>query len=84
MRPSYTSNLKSFVLVEFSTVDEAISCRRSFNLDDGKNLKKLKLGDRRLEVNILIGSKVMRPFEAITASLMQNSTYGQNSYSMMN
>ena len=75
MRPSYSNNLKSFILVEFSTVDEAISCRRAYNFDEDRHMKKLRLGDKRLEVNILIASKVMRPFEAVTASMLQSQTY---------
>lgn len=64
MRPAYNSNLKSYFLVEYNTVEEAISCRFDYNFNDSDKSKKVKLGDRDLEINILIGSKVMRPFEA--------------------
>jgi RNA recognition motif-containing protein len=76
MRPSYNNNLKSFILVEYSTLEEALACRKGYNEDDEGGHKKLKLGDRKLEVNILIGSKVMRPFEAnIVPSGMSSSMY---------
>lgn len=42
--------------------------------------KKLKLGDKRLEVNILIGSKVMRPFEANILPSTANLGFGSSSY----
>lgn len=79
MRPSYNTNLKSFVLVEFATVDEAVSCRTAYTTEDESCLKKLKLGDKRLEVNILIGSKVMRPFEANILPSTTSNAYNQSS-----
>lgn len=78
MRPSYNTNLKSFVLVEFTTVEEAIACRTEYTTEDENNLKKLKLGDKRLEVNILIGSKVMRPFEANILPSTTSAIYSQS------
>lgn len=78
MRPSYNSNLKSFVLVEYSTVEEAMACRTEYTTEDENCMKKLKLGDKRLEVNILIGSKVMRPFEANILPSTTSMTFNQS------
>lgn len=39
-------------------------CRKVLNLDDPAEQRKVKMGDKKLETSILIGSKVMRPFEA--------------------
>lgn len=64
MRPSYNPNLKSYLLVEFATIDEALEARDALSSQPESRLKKLKLGDMSLEVNVLIGSKVVRPFEA--------------------
>jgi len=41
-----------------------VQCRKVLNLDDPAEQRKVKMGDKKLEVSILIGSKVMRPFEA--------------------
>lgn len=86
MRPSYSQNLKSFVLIEFSTVvnldngqEEALVCRRHYNRAEDAESKKQKLGDKRLEVNILIGSKVMRPFEANIVQANLNTQYSSAS-----
>ena len=80
MRPSYNSNLKSFVLVEYLTVEEAMACRTAYTVEDENCMKKLKLGDKRLEVNILIGSKVMRPFEANILPSTTSTSYPQSSF----
>lgn len=85
MRPSYNTNLKSFVLIEYITVEEAIACRTAYTTEDENCMKRLKLGDKRLEVNILIGSKVMRPFEAnilpsTTSAVYNQSNFGSSDY----
>jgi SPOC domain len=65
LRPAYNSSVRNYALVEFSTVDEAIACREYFLKGEESFANRLTLGDKRLEMNILVGSKIMRPFEAV-------------------
>lgn len=64
-RPAYNSSVRNYVLVEFATIEEAIECREFFVRGEDSFTNKLTLGDKRLEMNILVSSKVMRPFEAL-------------------
>lgn len=65
LRPAYSTSVRNFALVEFTNLDEAVACREFFLKEDENFVCRLALGDKRLEVNILVASKVMRPFEAV-------------------
>ena len=64
LRPSYDNNLKSFILVEMGSVEEALEVRRYFFKEDPDGRRRSRLGYRKLEINVLLKLDKLKPFEA--------------------
>ena len=73
MKPSYDSNFKSFIIVEFERVEEAIKARRYYFLQDKGAKRRSKLGARDIDINILTKVAEFRKFE-LPPQLMKNTS----------
>lgn len=81
LKPSYDSNYKSFVIVEFETAEQAIKARRYYFVADKSSKRRQKLGAKDIDINILTKVPEMRKFE-LTNQMVKSSTssnkYGSN------
>lgn len=73
LKPSYDSNYKSFVIVEFETAEQAIKARRYYFLADKSNKRRQKLGAKDIDINILTKVPEMRKFE-LTNQMVKSSS----------
>ena len=76
MKPSYDTNYKSFILVEFETVEQAIRVRKYFFLNDKNSKRRFKLGSRDIDVNILTKVAEFRKFELTPQMLKKDPSSG--------
>lgn len=63
MKPSYDSNFKSFIIIHFDTVDQALKVRKYFYLSDDSRKRRQKLGNKEIDINILTKVTEQRKFE---------------------
>jgi len=73
MKPSYDNNFKSFIIIEFERVEEAVKARRYYSLQDKGAKRRSKLGARDIDINILTKVAEFRKFE-LPPQLMKNSS----------
>lgn len=70
MKPSYNSNFKSFVVIEFETVEQAVKARKYYFLNEKSAKRRFRLGTRDIDINVLIRVPDMRKFE-ITSQMIK-------------
>lgn len=68
-RPAHNNNLKSFVLLDFESLDQAKKVRKYFFMDDKEGRRRSRLGDRKIEISILVKSKDSKKFEVNYTSI---------------
>ena len=73
LKPSYDSNYKSFVIVEFETAEQAKQARKYYFLADKSNKRRQKLGAKDIDINILTKVPEMRRFE-LTNQMVKSSS----------
>jgi RNA recognition motif-containing protein len=73
LKPSYDSNYKSFVIVEFEAVDQAVKARKYYFVADKSSKRRQKLGAKDIDINILTKVPEMRKFE-LTSQMVKSST----------
>lgn len=70
MKPSYNSNFKSFIVVEFETTEQAVKARKYYFLNDKAAKRRFRLGTRDIDINVLTKVSDMRKFE-ITSQMIK-------------
>lgn len=70
LKPSYNSNFKSFVVVEFETTEQAIKARKYYLLNEKSSKRRFKLGTKDIDINVLTKVPEFRRFE-ITSQMIK-------------
>ena len=70
MKPSYNSNFKSIVIIEYESVDQAVKMRKHYFVNDRNGKKRYKLGSKDMDINILTKVPEFRKF-GITSQMVK-------------
>jgi hypothetical protein len=85
-RPSVNETHKSYSLVEMETKEQAKKIRRYFFIEDRDSKRRMKLADKKMEVNILLKpnvngnlSDLISPFVSLPSLSLQEPNKDKNS-----
>jgi hypothetical protein len=60
------------MIIETADIEQCKKVRQHFFIDDKDGSRRMKLGDKKLEISILTKSKTMRIFEAVPQNNIGN------------
>ena len=66
-RPSLNEQNRSFMLIEMETKEQAINIKRYYSVDDKDGRRKTRLGDHKLEINVLLKPAVLKKIQDFIA-----------------
>lgn len=70
MKPSYNSNFKSFVVIEFENTEQAIKARKYYLLNEKSSKRRNRLGTKDIDINVLTKVPEFRKFE-VTSQMIK-------------
>ena len=70
-RPTMNDQLRPFVLIEMESKDQALKIRKYFAADDRDGRRKQRLGEKKVEVNVLLRPNVTGNLQELLASYLQ-------------